>query len=298
MFLNIQGVALPFTSRHTLRQWLIDDFNLQPAQLKEESRVNCKTIALSLDVWTSKNHLPILGVIGHRVTEDFDYQERVLEFSELLGPHSGEILATAVEEMLIELDLEPKLITISGDNASNNERMVSQLFQDLTRKLGADPLFRGASSYVGCLAHILNPVVKNIFQTLKSGNIQEAHAVCDNMHEGEDWSIKSQEPLARLRILALWIHRSPQQRQKWNDVCRINNIRSICIEYDIDTRWNSTSCMLDDALKARCQVNKFLQLQTGFPRFTTKDWSRLSQILDVLSKFVEFSLCVKKDTSD
>lgn len=140
--------------------------------------------------------------------------------------------------MLIELDLERKLITITGDKASNNERMVSQLFQVLTQKLGADPLFRGASSYVRCLAHILNLIVKNILQTLKSGNIQEAHAVCDNLNEGEEWPIESQEPLARLRILALWIHRSPQQRQKWNDYCRINNIPSKYTEYDVG--WDSS----------------------------------------------------------
>ena len=52
--------------------------------------------------------------------------------------------------------------------------------------------------------------------------------------------------------------------------------------------------MLDDALKARYQVNKFLQLQADFPQFTTKDWSRLSQIHDVLSKFNELTLFVSE----
>lgn len=41
----------------------------------------------------------------------------------MLCSHSGENLAAAVEEMLVELDLEYKLITITGDNASNNERL-------------------------------------------------------------------------------------------------------------------------------------------------------------------------------
>jgi hypothetical protein len=294
IFLNIPGIALPFTSRHTLRQRLMDDFDLQRAQLKEELKVTCKTIALSLDIWTSKNHLPILGIIGHWLTESFDYRERVLEFKELLGPHSGENLAAAVEEMLTELNLERKLITITGDNASNNERMVSELSQNLRRKLGVDPIFRGLDSYVRCLAHILNLIVKDILQSLKSGNMEEAHAVCDNFKEGEQWSVGAQEPLARLRILALWIHRSPQQRQKWNEVCKIINLSNKYIEYDVDTRWNSTFRMLDDSLKARYQVDKFLQLQTDFPRFTTGDWSRLSQIHNILSKFNEFTLFVSE----
>lgn len=39
---------------------------------------------------------------------------------------------------------------------------------------------------------------------------------------------------------------------------------------------------------------KFLQLQTDFPRFTTKDWLRLSQIHNVLSKFNELTLFVSE----
>lgn len=65
IFLNIPGITLPFISRHTLRQRLMDGFILQRAQLKEELGVSCKTIAISLDIRTSENHLPILEVIGH-----------------------------------------------------------------------------------------------------------------------------------------------------------------------------------------------------------------------------------------
>ncbi|EED11899.1 hypothetical protein TSTA_110780 [Talaromyces stipitatus ATCC 10500] len=41
--------------------------------------------------------------------------------------------------------------------------------------------------------------------------MEEAYIVCDHFKEGEQLSIRSQEALARIRILALWIYRSPQQ---------------------------------------------------------------------------------------
>ena len=81
-----------FTYRHTLRERLSGDFNLQLVMLKNELVTTCQTIALSLDVWTSKNYLPILGVIGHWFTEEFEYREKALEFKDLHGPHSGENL--------------------------------------------------------------------------------------------------------------------------------------------------------------------------------------------------------------
>jgi hypothetical protein len=294
IFLDIPGIALPFKTRQTLRQRLVDKFDFQRTRLKEELAATCKTIALSLDIWTSKNQLPILAILGHWLTEDFEYQERTLEFIELYGPHSGENLAAAVGAMLLELNLEHKLLTITGDNATNNEQMVLQLFHDLQQKLDTQPLFRGLDSYVRCLAHILNLIVKDILRVLKSGNTKEATTACDSFKEGREWAIGTEEPLAKLRILALWIHRSPQRKQNWKDICKIIKLPDKYIEYDVDTRWNSTFRMLNDAIQARDQVNKFLELQTDFPRFTYEDWQRLIQIHDVLSKFNEFTLFVSE----
>lgn len=68
-------------------------------------RAFCSTIALSLDIWTSKNYKAILGVIGHWLTPTFNYQEQVLEFTKLSRPYSGEIMAEVVQSMLSELQL-------------------------------------------------------------------------------------------------------------------------------------------------------------------------------------------------
>jgi hypothetical protein len=310
LFKDIPGISLPFSSRHTLRQRLLEDFDQYRVKLKEELAATCKTIALSLDVWTSKNHLPILGVIGHWLTEDFGYRERVLEFTELHGPHSGENLATAIEELLVELDLKHKLLSITGDNASNNERMVLQLFENL-QKSGANTLFCGLGSYVRCLAHIINLIVKDILSTLKSGNTEEATSICDSLDGGEYHTFQNLEPLAKLRTLAIWIHRSPQRKQRWNSTCKRMNLSERFIEYDVDTRWNSTFRMISDALKvsykhpksilyktntskSRDQLDKFIHYETDFLPFSTKDWARLSQIHCVLLKFNEFTLFVSE----
>ena len=158
IFQDIPGITLPFRSRSTLKRRLIDSFDTQRQQLKEELAMSCKSIALSVDIWTSKNQLPILGVMGHWLTEDFLYKERVLEFTELQGIHSGENVATAIHTMLSELDLQEKLITITGDNAGNNETMVSELFHGLQdTAVEKDKIqFEGLDSYVRCIAHILN----------------------------------------------------------------------------------------------------------------------------------------------
>ena len=297
IFRDIPGIALPFTSRHTLRQRLVRDFDTQRTQLKDELATTCSTIALSLDVWTSKNQLPIIGIIGHWLTAEFEYREKVLEFGELHGVHSGENLAAAIEITLTELGLEQKLITITGDNASNNETMASALFYCLSEKLkarGGDTtlLYQGLDSYVRCLAHILNLIVKDILKALKSGDVEEAQDACDSLQNGR--SITAQTALAKLRVLALWISRHPQRRQKWKEVCKYVDLPDKFIEYDVATRWNSTYRMLDDGLLSMQQIDKFVGLQAEFPPFTAEDWSRLKQIHRVLSKFNELTLFISK----
>ncbi|KAJ6038636.1 hypothetical protein N7460_007353 [Penicillium canescens] len=297
MFRDIPGIEPPFTSRHTLRDRIMQEFAIQRTNLKNELTLTCKTIALSLDIWTSQNHLPILGIIGHWLTDEFEYRERLLEFTELQGVHSGENLAIAVENMLTELSLEDKLISITGDNASNNEAMASELYFSLSdRPRGADampaPLYRGLDSYIRCLAHVLNLIVKDILRNVGSGTMEQAQVACDCLQTGN--SITDHSAIGRLRVLALWINRSPQRRQKWKEICRLNNLPEKFVAYDVTTRWNSTFRMVDDGLKSRQQVNKFLNLQEELPPFTLQDWSRLEQIHTVLHKFSELTLFISK----
>ncbi|ODQ73383.1 hypothetical protein LIPSTDRAFT_71801 [Lipomyces starkeyi NRRL Y-11557] len=85
--------------------------------------------------------------------------------------------------------------------------------------------------------------------------------------------LENQEVLARLRILAVWIDRCPQRRQKWKEVCHFLDLPDKFIEYDTDTRWNSTNRMLADGLLAKVQINKYLehQIELPLPSFTDND---------------------------
>jgi hypothetical protein len=166
-------------------------------------------------------------------------------------------LAIAVEGTLEELHLDRKLIAITGDNASNNEKMISVLYQSLHRKFGSTPPFQGLDSYVRFLAHILNLIAKAILSVLKAGTAADAYATCDMLNRVDSSPLESQGVLVRLRVLAAWIDRSPQRRQKWKEVCHFLEF----IEYDNDTRWNSTYHLLADGIPAKIQVNKYLDLQ-------------------------------------
>ncbi|KAJ5974771.1 hypothetical protein N7481_008478 [Penicillium waksmanii] len=288
--LSIPELDIALFSRTTLKRKLEAEFRRQREILKIELASTCRSIALSLDIWTSSNHISIIGIIGHWLTPDFIYKERVLEFKELRGTHSGENIAQAVFGMLQELNLQQKLLTITGDNASNNEAMVIFL-HDLLKTQCQEPQFLGLDSYIRCLAHILNLIVKDILRALKSGTIHEASEICNHL-DNQDLSTES--ALSRIRILAIWISRSNQRRASWRSVCALMKLPDRYIPCDIDTRWNSTFLMLDTALESQPQINRYLELQTELPHFTKQDWRRLSQIHQVLKRFYNLTLFVSR----
>jgi hypothetical protein len=163
IFNDLPGVSLPFTCRQTVARRVDSEFNLCPAQLVEELALTCQSIALSLDVWTSKNSKAMLGVIGYWVTHDFQNGEHVLEFTEI-GAHTGENMADMLQKTLAELRIEHKLLTITADNAANNETLVSELYFHLQEQLLTEDTatvrpeqlrFQGTDSYVRCVAHVL-----------------------------------------------------------------------------------------------------------------------------------------------
>ena len=171
----------------------------------------------------------MLAINGTWLGPDFQQYRACLEFIEIKGSHSGENLATVVFKALKKLGLLQKLLTIIGDNASNNDTLcrylhssLSQLFDDhlIEHPLrGSAMRFRGEQSQIRCFAHILNLVVKDILENLGSSTHKDAVAFLDRVAKNKWKKVTlpgASGVIAKLRILVLWIARSPQRIQKWD----------------------------------------------------------------------------------
>jgi len=167
-----------------------------------------------------------MAVIGHWITPSFEKREALLDFVELVGPHSSKNMAFSVMNLLQELDITPKLLTITGDNAGNNGTMcdtlhaeLSQLYDDEDSEFRLRPLmrFRSRPSFIRCPAHVINLICKDILSHFGAGSVREAKATLDQISVA-----KSQLPLnldsitprdrnaiVKIRLLVLWIARSP-----------------------------------------------------------------------------------------
>jgi hypothetical protein len=303
--LKQQGLLCP--SRlliHTLFDRIKEEFHSSRAYVKEELARSSRTLALSLDVWTSENQIAIMGILGHWITPDFEKRDELLEFTEINGPHSGENLAEVVLKMLAELDIVPKLLTITGDNAGNNGTLCDSLHDQLLKKYDNDddrfrirPLmrFRGRPSFILCLAHILNLICKDVLASLRAGSAREANAILDDMaiHTSPAFNFfhSTKGAIMKIQLLTLWIARSPQRRQDWKEVSPGKQV-----SYDVDTRWNSTYIMIQDALRLQTELGQFVRIHPELQalQLTDDEWSTLQQVAKILKPFWDHTNSVSK----
>ena len=69
----------------------------------------------------------MVAITIHWADKDFVLHEALLSFQQMKGSHIGECLADAVYRVLDAFSMCDKLMCITSDNASNNDRMYHSL---------------------------------------------------------------------------------------------------------------------------------------------------------------------------
>ncbi|KAE8663160.1 hypothetical protein F3Y22_tig00113096pilonHSYRG00156 [Hibiscus syriacus] len=188
-----------------------------------------------------------------------------------IASHSGELISRAVEKCLLDWGLK-RILMVTVDNASSNDLAIKYLKQivNLWDRSVLDAQFL----HMRCAAHILNLVVK------------------DGLKDVDD-------SIMKVHVAIKYVRSSPARLQKFRSCVEeknINNKSLVCL--DIETRWNSTYCMLKSALvfrktfknmKTKCvPYTKELRKIAGPP--DDEDWDKVTTFLPFLEIFYEATL--------
>nr|GMD42501.1 zinc finger BED domain-containing protein RICESLEEPER 2-like [Ipomoea batatas] len=218
-------------------------------------------ISITTDIWTSNQNIQYMVITAHFVDLDSKLQKRVLNFVEVLPPHTGTCVYDAIYKCLQEWSIEEKVWRITVDNASYNDSVVRLLHDSLSFHTNL-PL-DGKLFHIRCCAHILNILVQDGLSEIKS--------IIENVRD----SVK-------------YISVLPQRLHSFNEICKQLQVPSKKLILDCCTRWNATFAMLSCALDFKQVFPRYQHRDLNYNCLPSDDdWQRVEEICSLLVHFNE-----------
>ncbi|KJZ70066.1 hypothetical protein HIM_10549 [Hirsutella minnesotensis 3608] len=295
---------------NTLRALVLEAFNKRKEHLKEVLARSVSKIHFSFDLWTSPNHLALLGVVAHFIDEFGQNQSILIAIRQLHGSHSGENQAEVIKEVIQEYNLQNRIGYFVTDNASNNntaiDSLIARFLPHLTPKQRLGRRLR-------CLGHVINLSAKAfLYGTEFDAFEKNAEAFKEQsslLKELHLW--RKRGPVGKLHNIVTFICRTPQRREKFANIQ--SQSEDFATEFDglklvVDnaTRWNSLYLMIERAIKLRDRIDRFCIDHAEFMHgssnkkalsmeeqesllkhdsLTADDWAVLTEIVAFLEKF-------------
>lgn len=122
-------------------------------------------LSIALDCWTSPFRQAFMAVTGYFIDDDWNYREILIGFEPLHGTHSGVNLSAVLLDLLQQHQIVDRVLTITTDNASNNNTLMSSI-QESVQSLDLDD--DTAIIRVPCIAHVIQLSLKQLLGQMKA----------------------------------------------------------------------------------------------------------------------------------
>jgi len=277
-------------SGSTVRAWTMQLFLQQKQALIILLESPC-TIHFTFDLWTSGNHLALLGLVAHWINQEGKCCRALLGLRRMYEAHTGENQSQILFTVLQEYSLVHKIGYFTLDNATNNDSALLHLSQQL-KDMGIkfDPI----ESRLRCVGHVINLVVKAFLYG------QEFVSTNDVANDEEDLDLYAQwrkrGPYGRLRNIITYICWTPQRREEFAKITQEAQPEETAFQPIAAnlTRWNSDFKALKRALQLRNGFEVFIarHMRDGLQndQLDVDDWAELQDIVNILEPFHRYTL--------
>jgi hypothetical protein len=302
--------ALPKSST-TIAEYTRSTLKRRKEEIKTLVTTAASKISISVDVWTSSNHLSFLGVVAHfagkslsialywqqLTTADAQYKQRdiLLAFRNLYGDHTGAAQAAVILRVLKSFEIAPQLHCFVGDNA---------LIQGLNVH---NEINLTSSNRIRCAGHIINLVVKatlygkgmSRFEAqlaaaplVEQYEIFRSHGVVGKLHNFVNAVCASH----KRRELFLLLQKEPRNDDG------LYTYNTLQLRQDGGVRWHSVYYMLLRCLELCNPITRFMTRLQQQPlqrlddkynpltnKLSSKEWEGVQQLVDFLQAPVEMT---------
>lgn len=194
----------------------MESFDGEREQFKKMLQEVPGSFALTTDIWTTDtNDKSFMSVTVHFLNTSWKIKHVLLDFISMDESHTGIAIANAMENWLRSMNIVSKLIAITCDNASANNKFLLDFSNSISQ---AGFVFDNTQQSIRCFGHVLNLAVQSMLKIVE-------------------------KELEKLRGLIKSIRASRNRREKLKLTSTLKPI------LDVVTRWNSTFDICERALK-------------------------------------------------
>ena len=250
-----------FIGRKTIRAECLKVFDTEKVSLAKVLK-GVDFIALTTDLWTSNQTLSYMCLVAHYIDNDWKMQYRVLNFFELDPPHKGPVIGQAAYDCVAAWKIEDKIISLTLDNAANNDGAIRGLRARFAARQGY--AFNAKYFHVRCCAHIINLVVNDGTTALAS-------------------------LIENLRCTVKYLKKSPSRMHKFVEICRSLALQiGEGMRLDVSTRWSSTYKMLRTAIAYKEAIQTYADADLNYKwEPTTEEWDLFVAIEPILASLAK-----------
>jgi hypothetical protein len=225
-------------SHASVSTWIHDAFQRRWKIIFDLIKNATSLVHLSFDLWTASNGFNYVGIVSHFVDGKGLKRDVLIGLPRVIGPHSGENIATYIKKVIDRYELGSKLGYFVLDNASTNDTCLEALALWFPIDVNKRRL--------RCIGHIINLVVRAVIFGENVSKFEDELRGASDETCFEIWAQKG--AIGRLHNLVTYIRRSDQRRQVLRDLQEelANDDVVFTIELVIDgkTRWNSVYLMV------------------------------------------------------
>lgn len=146
--------ASEIPSNVAVSQTALDDiYAMTREAFIEKAQKAPKVINVVTDLWTSLGKQPFITITVRFMNEDLNLENLTLSTEALEHPHTGEIIAKAIQENLDDAGLGNKILTVVADNAKNMNRLGPHALKQGVKKIPREALLKNCKKVIRCKLH-------------------------------------------------------------------------------------------------------------------------------------------------
>lgn len=272
-------------SRRTASRDIVEIYVKKKAAMKKILADNKQRLSLTTDIWVAPyTRASYMVVTAHFIDSWWQLKKLIIGFRNVYD-HKGATICKVLIDCLEEWEIK-RVFSITVDNATSNSSAMRR-FKEKFVENGDDALvLNGRFLHMRCATHILNLIVKEGLLEVDNNISAIPNGIC---------SVRSSTP--RMSSFEKRVESGRVQRGS--------------LPLDVETRWNYTYLMLEQALKFKVAFEKmeaeekpynnyFNEIIQGKKRIgppSRADWEAVNRLVQFLIIFYRATLVLSASTS-